>query len=110
MRQAVAEILARHGNHQAQVRQHQLAGGGQVFLVAQATAQLVSRSADSTGRRFTAEMYASIVPSAPGLAMANARALPEAANEVLGCFMAEVSGKLRESDMDSILALWLWEC
>ena len=42
--------------------------------------------------------------------MANARALPEAANEVLGCFMAEVSGKLRESDMDSILALWLWEC
>src|SRR5690606_24469401 len=32
-----------------------------------------------------------MVPSEPGLAMANARALPDRANELLGCFMVAVS-------------------
>jgi hypothetical protein len=35
LRQAVAEVLARDGNHQAQVRQHQATGAGEVAAVAQ---------------------------------------------------------------------------
>ncbi|MNT29457.1 hypothetical protein D3C72_1651960 [compost metagenome] len=37
--QAVAQVLARHRHHQAQMGKNQLAGGAQVFLVAQAAAK-----------------------------------------------------------------------
>ena len=40
VRQAVAEVLARDRDHQAQVRQHQPAGGGEVAVVAQAAREL----------------------------------------------------------------------
>ena len=89
--------------------------GGPIFTLAgMAVTVLALREfytlADSTGGRLTAELYASIVPRAPGLAMANARALPEAVNEVLGCFIAGVSGWRRDKDMNSMLALKYWEC
>jgi len=35
LRQAIAQVLARHRHHQAQVRQHQPAGGLDVVVVAQ---------------------------------------------------------------------------
>ena len=40
LRQPVAHVVARDGHHEAQVRKHQVAGRGQILVVAQATTQL----------------------------------------------------------------------
>jgi hypothetical protein len=63
LRQPVAQVLARDRHHQAQVRQHQLPGGLDVAVVAQAAASDVSSALVSIGSRFTAVMYASRLPS-----------------------------------------------
>ena len=55
LRQPVTQVVARDGDHQPQVRQHQLARGVDVVrLPSTARPNAVSCSAVSSGKRFTA--------------------------------------------------------